>query len=117
MWQNRPRFEGHQQRHDWALDPTLPFGHFPSLAIWRAGKMGEMPENPYSPPDHYATRPKPPVPVIAYALAASTLIAGVAVTALGFYFLMPRTTLGGMSVLGFGIFLVSVIVKYRRQPQ
>ena len=75
-----------------------------------------MVEYPYSAPDHYTARAKPPVPAIAYLLTAGTLVTGVVVTALGFYLLLARTTLGGLACFGFGVFLASVIIQYRRQP-
>ena len=74
-----------------------------------------MDENPYRPPEHFASRPESEIPFTAYVVVAGTLIVGAAMIAFGAYYLLPRTTLGGLFWFGIGMTGAYYIVTYRRK--
>jgi hypothetical protein len=73
-------------------------------------------ENPYSPPDYYANRPRNSIPWTAYVVVAGTIISGAALTGFGFYNLLAATTLAGLFWLSVGATGAYYIVYYSRRP-
>ena len=71
--------------------------------------------NAYEAPKHYANRPEPQIPWIAYVANVGVMVGGLCLSIIGFQNLVSATTLLGLFLLVVGAIGTFYIVTYSRR--